>query len=111
MVADGDERDAGRAEADETEKSVGIVDGGGVEQQGHHLGYRPDRRDHSLPRDAAQVGSPSRPLHLPLHRPHHHLLGQLQRRPSFLIHGRFGYREIPDFESGACLTLLSFFLR
>lgn len=38
MVADGDKGYAGRAEADETEESVRIVDRGGVEQQGHHLG-------------------------------------------------------------------------
>lgn len=37
MVADGDERDAGRAGSDEADKGVGVVDGGSVEQIGHRF--------------------------------------------------------------------------
>lgn len=53
VIADGDEGDAGWAEADEAKECVSIVDGRGVEQRGHHLRESTDRRDHSLPRDAA----------------------------------------------------------
>lgn len=65
MVADGDERNAGRALPHEAEEGFEVVSGGGVEQIGHGLGECSHRRDNHLPRYSAEVIPPRRPFHSP----------------------------------------------
>lgn len=65
MVADGEERDAGRAVPDEAEEGFYVVDGGGVEQIGNSLGECSRRHENHLPRYSAEMISSRRPFHSP----------------------------------------------
>lgn len=65
MIADGDERNAGRAVPDEAEEGFEVVNSCGVEQIGHSLGECSHRRDNHLPRYSAEVISSRRPFHDP----------------------------------------------
>lgn len=83
VVADGDERDAERSRSDKANQSVGVLDGGGVEEGGHHLCEPTHRHEHHLPRNPSQVVWPPRPLHLLSLFLTHSLSSQLRR---FLLH-------------------------
>lgn len=63
MVADGDEREALRARADEVEKRIGIVNGGGVEKVDPGFREGSDDSDHYLSWNAAHVVGSTRPFH------------------------------------------------
>nr|GMD24869.1 hypothetical protein Iba_chr08cCG4680 [Ipomoea batatas] len=56
VIADGDERDAGRTRADEAKEGVGVVDSCGVDQIGHGLGKAAHGGDYHLSWNAAKDG-------------------------------------------------------
>lgn len=84
MVADGEERRAGRARGDEAVEGVGVVDGGGVEQRHVRLGDGAHGAYHRGARDAAQVPRTAGPPQRPRCRRRRGVGGHLHLLPTFL---------------------------